>query len=142
MSTKLAEIEAKRAAYQAQCKRDADEQKATDLEAVFALECERGDSNVTVLEVPYTEGLPVLVAARCPSGPEMKRYRDRCKSKNADRLLGDTVAAAEELAAVCRIYPDVETYEKIKAARPGVHAQLGTAAVTLASGKADSEGKG
>lgn len=137
----LEQIEAKREARKAQAETDRKAQLAIDLEAIDALECEYGDSNVATIEVTYLPGLPVLVACRTPKSPEIKRYRDRVKDKGNGKA-GDQVAAAIELAAVCRIYPPKEAYDLILEARPGIDTQLGVEALKLASGKASSEGKG
>ncbi len=134
----LEAIEAKRAARKAKLDEQHAEQLATDLEAVDALETEHGDSNVAVLRVPFTPGQPALCAARCPNTHEIKRYRDRIRK---DGGKGDPVAAAEEIAAVCRVYPDADTYKAMLDARPGIHVQLGVEAVKLASGQADADQK-
>jgi hypothetical protein len=137
----LEQIEAKREARKAQAETDRKAQLAIDLEAIDALECEYGDSNVAMVEVTYLPGLPVLVACRTPKGPEIKRYRDRVKDKGNGKS-GDPIAAAIELAAVCRVYPPKEAYDLILEARPGIDTQIGVEALKLASGKAASEGKG
>jgi hypothetical protein len=139
--SKLEEIEARRAARKAGLQEPRDEQRAADLEAVDALEIEHGDSNVATLEVPFTPGLPTLLAARCPKPIELKRYRDTVKTKK-DGTPGDPIGAAIMVGGVCRVYPDAETFAKVLEARPGVDVQLGLAALKLASAKAEDEGKG
>lgn len=139
-TSRLAQIEAKRAARKAQIDDARNEQRATDLEAIDAIEAERGDSNVVMLEVPYSPGMVTLVAARCPSEAEVKRYRAMVKPDRQGRA-GDAVAAAELLASVTRVYPDEDAYAVVRAARPAIHAQLGAMALTLAIGKAEEEGK-
>lgn len=136
--TALQLAQERRMKRQADAQRAADEQKAMDLEAIAALEDEHGMSNVVFLEVGHTPGLPVLVAARCPDADLVKRYRKRIGPDGPG-----PVAAHEEIAASCRIYPrDAETYAKICAARPGVHAELGAVAMRLAAGKQEEQGKG
>jgi hypothetical protein len=112
------------------------EQELVDLEAIEKLREELGRSNVAVVEVPFTPGLPVLVAARCADSGEVKRFQDRLREEKPDHA-----AAAREVGALCRKYPDAETWAKLIAARPIVAVQVGTAALNLASGKIRASGK-
>lgn len=141
MSDRLADIEAKRAARRAEIEAARDEQKAADLEAIFEIEAEHGDTNVSHIQVAHVPGLPVLIAVRCPTPAELKRYRARCKP-TSDGKMPDTVAAAEELAAACRVYPSAELYARIGEARPGAHVLAGFEALKLAGARAADEGKG
>ncbi len=136
----LEEIEKRRSDRKAALRVAEKEQLAIDLDAIDALECEHGDSNVCRLEVPFLPGLPVRVAARCPTEPEVKRYRDRVKPDKKGRP-GDPVGAHEELAECCRIYPDADTYAKLRAARPALHGHLGAKAIELAGGREEEAGK-
>jgi hypothetical protein len=139
--TALEAVESRRAARKAELAEKRDAQRILDLEAIDALEIEHGDSNVAVLDVPYTPGLPTCVAARCPKPEEIKRYRSRLKAKKGEQV--DAVEAAEELASICRVYPsDSEVYARMLSARPGIHVQLGVAAVGLAAGSEEARGKG
>jgi hypothetical protein len=126
-----------RAERKAKLAEQAAAQKAIDLEAIDALEVEHGDSNIAVVEVPYTPGLPVLAAAKVPPEAYLKRYRARLKEdvKNAPE-------AAEEVADACCVYPDPEVRKALFAARGGLRVQLGGAAIKLATGREESEGKG
>ena len=136
-----------RAARNARDKKARDAQRLIDLEAIEEIEIALGDSNVTVIDLPYTPGLPTCVACRTPSDPELKRYRHRVASgamKNEEGKATDPLAgvkAAEELADVVRVYPNDATYADVRKARPGVHLQVGTAAVALAVGRKEQEGK-
>lgn len=136
----LARIEAKRAARKAAIQEKCDAQKALDLEAVNDLEEAHGDSNIVVIDVPFTEGLPTLVAGRCPTKLELKRYRARVQPRKDGKPV-DAVGAAEEIASVCQVYPEKDTYALVLDARPGLHVQLGLAVLRLATGKAEEEGK-
>jgi hypothetical protein len=118
-----------------------DAQRAIDLDTINELEITHGDSNVGVLNLPYSAGLPTIAAVRVPKPAEIKRYRVRITPKH-EKDRPDTAAAAEELAAVCVIYPDAEAYAALCAARPALAVQLGSKAVDLATGKAEAEGKG
>lgn len=138
--TPLELAEERRAARKAEVKALHDAQRAVDLDAITDLEIEHGDANVGVIHVGYVEGLPSCVACRTPKPVELKRFRVRVTPKN-DKDRPDSATAAEELAAVCRIYPDDATYAKLCEARPGLAIQLGSKAVALATGKEESEGK-
>ncbi len=142
--TDLEKVQERRAARKAGSNAKRDEQKAIDLKAIDELEEEYGDSCISVVEIGYNpvNPLPVLLAVRCPKPSEMKRYRDQIKPKKKDGVIGDPMAAASALATVCLVYPEKDIYEKVKEARPGVHVQLGTEAVNLSVGTAESEGKG
>lgn len=132
--------EERRAARKAEARKASEEQRAKDLDAITDLEIEHGDSNVGVVHVGHVPGLPTLAAVRCPSKAELKRFRVRCTPKN-EKDNPDSAAAAEELAATCRVFPDAETYERLLAARPGLAVQLGSKAVALATGSAEAAGK-
>lgn len=137
----LEEIESARAERKAKIQEKHNEQKAIDLLAIGDLEAQYGDAHVSFLEVQgYVSGLPVLYACKCPDPAQMKRYRDTIKVKKDGP--GDAIHAAEQLATVCRVYPDDETYRKMCAAFPGIHLKLGIRAVKLAEGESESEGKG
>jgi hypothetical protein len=137
----LEQVKARRAARKAAVSVEEDAARAADLDAIDALEVEHGDSNVSVVHVPYVHGMPTCAAVRCPKPAEVKRYQSRCKPKH-EKDHPDTVAAAEELAAICRIFPaDKEAYAALCAARPGLVVQLGVAAIRLGQGKSDDEGK-
>jgi hypothetical protein len=137
----VSEIQARRDARKAAAKEEHEAQLALDLEAVDALEAERGDTNVAVVSIPHTSGLPTLFAVRTPSPAETKRYRARVKPGKEGEP-GDYEGAAAEIGAVCLAYPEREVYEQMVAARPGITTQAGLAALKLASGHAESEGKG
>jgi hypothetical protein len=142
VNDRLKAIEEKREAHKRAVQEKYDAQRAIDLEAVFELECQHGDSNVSTIDIPHTDGLPTLVAVKCPKPEYIKRYRDTVKPKRDGSPGGDAVEAAETIASVCVVYPDPATYESVRAARGGVHVQAGLAALKLASGKAADEGKG
>jgi hypothetical protein len=133
--------EERRAARKAEARKAFEAQRVLDLDAIDALEIEHGDSSVGVINVPYADGLPTCAAVRCPKPAEMKRYRARIKPKH-EKDQPDTVAAAEEIAATCLIYPDKDVFASLCLARPGLGAQLGAKAVGLALGSDDAEGKG
>lgn len=142
------EIEKRRADRRAAEAAAAEAQEVADLTAIDALEERYGDSNVAVLTVNYSAGLPVKCACRAPQPAELKRYRDQVRPRREQKggrerpADVDYVAPAEMLAAATLIYPSEEVFEKMCAARPGLAAQLGLQAVTLASAREEDEGKG
>lgn len=140
MSDDLDVVRARRAERKAEVAKATAAQEAIDLAAIDELEIEHGDSNVCVVRVPYTPGLPVLVAGKCPEPKYVKRYQARIKP-NKDGKPGDAIAATEELADVVLLYPEKEVYDQIRTLRPIVHLQLGTAAAGLATGKIEVDSK-
>lgn len=140
-SSRLARIEAKRAARKANLDAQREEQLATDLEAIDLLEEQYGDSNIRTLEVPFTPGLPVLCAVRTPDPAYIKRHRETLKPKRNAKEDPDAMAAAIVLGAVARVYPDAEVYAKLLEARPGIDVQLGLLAAKLVAGKIEETGK-
>jgi hypothetical protein len=152
MSERLAKIEAERAARKAALADAHAEQMATDLEAISALEVEHGDGAIKVLKLPaaqYKPGVPMAYAVRCPLPAEFKRYTDKTKPRG-DGKIGDVVAAAEDLAAITRVYPPHEReghgegdvlFAEACRVFPGLNKQLGLLAANLASGEAEKEGK-
>lgn len=145
--TALERVERTRARHKAAIKAERDAQRVVDLTAIAEIEAALGDSNVTVIDIPYTRGLPTCVACRTPEETELKRYRHRVASgaaKREDGKITDPLAnvkAVEELADLVVVYPPAEAYAEVRRARPGVHAQLGSASVALAVGRREQEGK-
>ncbi len=137
--------EAKRAARKAALNPEYDAQRVTDIEAVDLLEQEHGDSNVKLINVPFSPGMPTCVACRVPNPNQMKRYRSRVKpgkdSRNRDKDI-DYEGAAAELGESCRVYPDKETFDRLCEARPGLLVQVGLRALELGTGEEEAEGKG
>jgi hypothetical protein len=141
--SRLEDIEAKRAARKAASEAAADEQAATDLEAIDALEQEHGYSNVSVLKVAFVgESLPTRVAVRAPSQGEVKRFRTMVAARKVrgQDVPGDHVAASEMLGASCLVYPTRDVLEKLCEKRAGLLAQLGGVALQLAIAQDESEG--
>jgi hypothetical protein len=139
MSETIDDINARRAARKQALSELEAEQRLEDLTAVDALEIEHGDSNVSTVEIPFTPGLPLILAARCPTKAEIKRYRDQVQGRKGGEP--NYALGAETLGACCLVYPDKETFEKVGAARPGACSALGLAALKLATAKADDDAK-
>lgn len=136
---KLAEINARRAARKQLQAQAATEQKVKDLEALDELEIKHGDENIAALDVQYVSGLPTIVAVRTPKSVEMKRYRARVKG--ADKNPELAVQAAVELAKVCLVYPDGETFARMAEARPNLEVDAGALALNLCISARQAEGK-
>lgn len=134
--SQLDEVRARIAARKEEHQKAREEQELADLIGLDEAQEQHGVDGVITLSVPFTQGLPAMCAARTPTLNEIKRYRTRAKEKNADM-----VKAAEELASTCLVYPDRETFAKMVAERPAIHAQLGVEAIKLATGRSEAEGK-
>jgi hypothetical protein len=143
---RLAAIEAKRAARKAMASDAKLEQTVVDMEALDAAEVEHGDGRVARIDLDFYEaGLPTFVLARMPKPIEFKRYQDQCAAKNrsgGNDIVAASLKAGNTLADGCRIYPDDKTYALVLERSPGVHSHLAQAALKLAQGHADEEGKG
>jgi hypothetical protein len=140
----LEAAEAKRAARKAKAQEAADAQKAIDTEAIDAIEASLGDSAIKAIDIPFRAGLVSKVAVRCPSKPEINRYRDRVKPQRDRRNVevpGDAAAAHEEIGAVCVVYPDKEQFAKVCEVLPGLLGQCGMHAVALSVGEEEKAGK-
>jgi hypothetical protein len=141
----LDKVQARRKARKDAARKVEEDALAVDLDNISEIEDRLGDANVATVRVAYVSAdVPVAASVRCPKPAEHKRYRDRCKpskdSRNRD-VEPDYFKAAEELAAVCLVYPDAELYARMCSARPGLATSLGVAAAKLASAADEAEGK-
>jgi hypothetical protein len=131
-------IEARRAARASAIEAKQSEQEIVDLLALEKLEEQHGVGQLAQVRMNfYADGLPTFAVARVPSRTEFKRYQDKAGEKRPNAA----VDATDVLATQCRVYPDAETYEKMREAAPGIHVQLGVAAVNLGAGTVVAEGK-
>lgn len=118
-----------------------EEQEVADLEAIDALEVERGnplDASFTVSQ--FVLGHPVRLGMRAPSEAEYKRYFKQINGAggNADAK----VAAHRMLAEVCWVYPESkESRAALLEANGGLLASIGNRASKLAELRADEEKK-
>lgn len=140
MSTQsIQDIEARRAARKAATELAREEQRVKDMEALDSLEIEHGDGRVVAIDLGFFDpGLPTFVVARMPAPIERKRYEDMCVRKTD----GAALEAAKMLASVCVVYPDKDTYEKVKERCTGIHTTVALEAIQLGAGKRREEGKG
>lgn len=143
-TTKIEEIEKRRAERKAATQRARDDQYAKDLEALDELEASHGDENVSRLAVNgFRPGLPTFVVVRVPTDVEYKRFSQtvrRAKDNNEAKA-----QAVEQLGAVCLVYPskdDEETRKALLSAFPGIIPSAGVEATRLAEAQRETEGKG
>jgi hypothetical protein len=133
------EIEKRRADRKAAIAKARAAQYEKDLVEVDKLEVEHGDDRVSVLETPsFVAGLPTLVVLKTPGEDYFKRYRGKVRRARKPNGQVDTVAigdAADELAECCIVYPDRETYQRMKAEWPSIHDNVITEANRLGEAK-------
>lgn len=142
---RLAEVEA-RATARADAAQEAwAEQRILDLEACEQIEAQLGaEVRTKKIDVVHGPGLPTLVMVRCPTKPELARYRQGIKVRDGAADAKAATESAELLAAVTVVYPDRkgEVWTALCEARPGVAAGAGSAAISLAVASAQAEGNG
>lgn len=140
-TTKIKELEARRAARLATLADQKTEQRATDLEAIESLQIEHGDENITTLTVnAYRPGLPVVVAVRAPTEPEYRRYVQMVRRAGQDAEKRGK--AGDMLAEACWAYPsEAEDRKAMAAAFPGLIVSVSLEAARLAELKGAEEGK-
>ena len=136
----LHSIEQERAERKEALAKQKAEQQVADLARLNELEIEHGDESVATVRLGrYVPGIATLAVVRCLRPAELKRYRDRVKKENADNA-----RAAEEAGMSALLYPEKgsDLWQATFAAVPGITARLGVAAVYLAAGLEQAEGKG
>lgn len=142
---RLAEVAEKRAAREAVAQAAYDAQRATDEEAIEAILEQHPDVLTSRLDVKHSPGLVTCVLLRCPSRPELARFRQGVKSKNGENTNASATDAAELLAAVVVLYPERKgedsPWKALCDARPAVAANVGVAAIKLAAAADADAGK-
>jgi hypothetical protein len=132
----ISDIEARRAARKASLAEAREAQLSKDLARVDELETEHGDDRVVVLGMPsFVAGLPTLVVVGSPSPSVFNRFRQMVRK--AAQNTEATGAAKDLLAASCVLYPDKETYERMREAWPSIHDNVGVEAIK----RVEAEGK-
>lgn len=132
---RLSKVEAERAARKEALASQRKEQRVEDLEALNALEIEKGDDAVAAVEIKrYSPGLPTLVVVRALTPAELKRYRDQV-SRGEDK-----VTPAEVAARAARLYPDADVWSEIDRRFPGFAVRAGVQAVELSAALERAEG--
>lgn len=135
----LAQIEKERAERKSALAEARNEQRATDMSRLNELEIEHGDSNVAFVEVDrFSPGLPTIAVVRSLRKSELKRFRDMTRPNGAD-----AAAAADMAADSAWLYPDKgsDEHKALIEAVPGIATRAGVAAVHLAAGMEQAEGK-
>lgn len=128
--TLIAEKEARRAERKAATAAARAEQYAKDLEQVDKLEEQHGDDRVGVLTMPsFREGLPTVVVVGTPEPLVYKRFRQQITM--ASDNLQKRADAMHLLGESCLLYPDKETYAKMREAWPAIHDGVAVEAVRL-----------
>lgn len=147
--SRIEEIQKRRAARKAALNELRLEQFANDLEQLDALELEHGDGKVVPHHISdddgnparFVEGCVTMAIFRLPTKAEMRRYQDKCKPDRRGRP-GDTVAAANQIATACRLYPDKDGWELLIETYPGMETNAAVSVLEAVSGVAEEEGKG
>jgi len=129
-NARIAELEARRATRREVNDKARTEQYAKDLEALDRLEEEHGDGRVSALKMPsYVPGLPTFVVVNTPSASYFNRFRSMVRNANGKaQAQGE---AKDLLASSCVLYPDAETYARMKEAWPSTHDNVGMEAIRL-----------
>ena len=137
------EIEKRRAARRAKHETDRAAQEALDLEAIDALEEERGEPLHTMTANGYKPGVSVKVAFRAPTSPEYKRYCDQVGLAQQKSDPKARQKAQELLAACCCVFPvpDSEGRKSMLDAFPGVLISVAIECAKVAELRSEEEGK-
>lgn len=131
----IEEIERRRAARREALVGERTAQRARDLAALDELEVEHGVEGLCRIELDrYVAGLPTFVVLRLPRAVEMKRYVSQAKN--------DPLEAANVIASSCVVYPDADTYARVRETFAGVHVHGGVAVLQASQGRHAEEGKG
>ncbi len=136
VESRIAEIETRRALRREETAKARATQYEKDLEALDALEVEHGEDRISALKTPsYVAGLPTIVVVKTPGSAFMNRYRTMVRKSKGDHEQWGI--AKDLLADTCVIYPDKESYTKMREAWSGIHDDVGVEAIRLgeASGK-------
>lgn len=115
-------------------------QYARDLEA--RLELEEAHGTLAAVRVRFKDGFPTRAYLRTPTEAEYKRFfatiQKTVRAKNDEGVR----KAQEQLARAVWVYPRMqEEKDAMIEAFPALLVSIGTCAETLASGKAEDEGK-
>ena len=136
-ASKIDEIEARRAERKAETAKARNAQYVIDVAKIDELEVQHGDDRIAVLKMPsFVAGLPTVVVVRTPEPSKFERFRQMVRKANgAAEAQG---AAKDLLAASCIVYPDDDTYKRMREAWPSIHDNAGMEAIRLgeAVGKA------
>jgi hypothetical protein len=141
--SKIEELEAKRAEKLAARAKAEEAQYEKDLEARIRLEDEHG-TLAGVKVVGFVPGQPTHAFVKAPLPAQYKRYKDLVQ-RAGDEKRGATkrADAIDQLAQDAWIYPESAEERAAMLERfPGILTPIFVAAVRLAEGKNEDEGKG
>lgn len=140
LDRKIEAIAKQRADAQAKVAKQTKLRRLEDTQAIAALEAQYGASHVATREVPFiSPDLPILVAVRTPTPAMVKSYRAGVEpNEEGDR---DIYTPAEDLAIQCLIYPDRDTFLKMREHRYGIGTQMGLVALNLGTAHEERRGK-
>jgi len=132
----IEEIEERRAKRVEAKKKTRDQQYEKDLVEVDRIEEELGPDRVGVLKMQsHIDGMPTLVVVRTPEVGVFTRFRQMVRrAQGKTHEIGN---AKDLLAASCVLYPDADTYAKMKEHWPSIHDNVGNEAIRLG----EAEGK-
>lgn len=119
------------------------EQELKDELAIEPLRDQYGEALAVVVLNVHFEGLPVIVAARPATAPEMKRHRASVKVNVKDKAttVEGSAEAAEQLARTCLEYPEAEVFKALCAKAPGLEAMLGQEVAKKAQARSYEDAK-
>lgn len=142
LDDEIAALEALRADNLAQDEKARKAQYLVDLKARVDLEGEHG--TVTAVKLSrFVKGQPTQVLVRAPSREEYKRYKSQAFAAANSKGGAGQIVAGEMLANACWIYPaEAEEKAALLEVASGLLSSITLAAVALAEGKAEDEGKG
>lgn len=140
----IREIQNRRAQRAAQQNEARAAQEGADLEAIDALEAERGEPLHTMTAPRFKPGAPFRIAFRPPTSPEYKRYCDMVGKAQQKSDSKARQAAQEMLAECCLVYPAEKTDLRAKLLEefPGTLISLAIEVAKAAELEAEAEGKG
>ena len=139
----IEEIEQRRAAIRAAYDKGRAEQEAIDLEAILAIEEEKGEPIHTLTMHSFKSGVPVRLGFRTPSTLEYKRMSDLVGRAVQNKDQQARRAAQEQFAAACLLYPPADSDARKAALEvaPGLLLSLAIEAAKVAEARSDEEGK-
>lgn len=120
IAAKLADLEAER---ELRAEAERQEREVADLEALYKLRVEHGDS-IGTLETDLG-----MVAFRRPTSIEFRQFQDRGKFDSA---------SVEKLVRPCVLHPTKAAFDAMLDARPGVLVEAGDVVVGLAQARASA----
>lgn len=140
--SRIEQLEARRAERKDTLSRARDDQYLMDLEAREQLEDEHGA--IAAVEVSrFVRGQPTFALVKTPTGAQYKRYKDQIFKAAQAKNTAMSREAQELLANSCWVYPlTPEQRGSMIDTFPGLLTPLSMAAMSLAEGKQEEEGKG